>query len=103
MLAPYVQSGHVKYRQVENEFEFWNGSMLHLCYCDSESDVENYQGAEIHVLLMDELTHFTEYQYRFLRSRVRLAGLKVPEAYRGRLPRIEAASNPGSIGHAWVK
>jgi hypothetical protein len=103
MLDPYVQSGHVKYRAVENEFSFWNGSVLHLCYCDTESDVEKYRGAEIHVLLMDELTHFTEYQYRFLRSRVRLAGLRVPAQYAGRLPRIEAASNPGSIGHAWVK
>jgi hypothetical protein len=103
MLEALVESGHVKYRAVENEFEFWNGSVLHLCYCDTESDVEKYRGAEIHVLLMDELTHFTEYQYRFLRSRVRIAGLAVPEAYKGRLPRIEAASNPGSIGHAWVK
>jgi hypothetical protein len=103
MLDPYVQSGHVKYRAVENEFSFWNGSVLHLCYCDTESDVEKYRGAEIHVLLMDELTHFTEYQYRFLRSRVRLAGLRVPAQYADRLPRIEAASNPGSIGHAWVK
>ena len=103
MLAPYVQSGHVKYKAVENEFEFWNGSVLHLCYCDSENDVEKYRGAEIHVLMMDELTHFTEYQYRFLRSRVRIAGLPIPAKYKGRIPRIEAASNPGSIGHAWVK
>lgn len=103
MLAPYLESGHVKYRAVENEFEFWNGSVLHLCYCDSEHDVEKYRGAEIHVLLMDELTHFTEYQYRFLRSRVRIAGLAVPEKYKSRLPRIECGSNPGSIGHAWVK
>ena len=28
------------YRAVENEFEFWNGAVLHLCYCDSENDVE---------------------------------------------------------------
>lgn len=103
MLADHIKSGHVKYRAVENEFVFWNGSILHLCYCDSENDVEKYRGAEIHVLMMDELTHFSEYQYRFLRSRVRLAGLKVPEKYKGRLPRIEAASNPGSVGHAWVK
>lgn len=103
MLADHIKSGHVKYRQVENEFNFWNGSVLHLCYCDSENDVQNYDGAEIHVLMMDELTHFTEYQYRFLRHRVRLAGLKVPEKYKGKLPRIECASNPGSVGHAWVK
>jgi hypothetical protein len=103
LLEPYIKSGHVKYRSVENEFEFWNGSILHLCYCDSENDVEKYRGAEIHVLLMDELTHFTEYQYRFLRSRVRIAGLKVPEKYKARIPRIECGSNPGSVGHAWVK
>lgn len=52
---------------------------------------------------IDELTHFSEYQFRFLRSRVRIAGLEIPEKYKARLPRIEAASNPGSIGHAWVK
>ena len=103
MLEPYTSTGAVKYKAVENEFEFWNKSVLHLCYCDSENDVEKYRGAEIHVLIIDELTHFSEYQYRFLRSRVRIAGLKVPEKYKSRLPRIEAASNPGSVGHAWVK
>lgn len=58
MLDQYVQTGHCKYRAVENEFEFWNGAVLHLCYCDSENDVEKYRGAEIHVLIIDELTHF---------------------------------------------
>jgi hypothetical protein len=103
LLDPYLRSGHVKGPTVENEFRFWNGSILHLCYCDSENDVEKYRGAEIHVLILDELTHFSEYQYRFLRSRVRIAGLTIPEKYKPFLPRIEAASNPGSIGHAWVK
>src|SRR3990167_3510421 len=91
LLSEHLSSGHVKYRSVENEFEFWNGSILHLCYCDSENDVEKYRGAEIHVLLMDELVHFSDYQYRFLRSRVRIAGLKVPPQYKTRLPRIESA------------
>lgn len=103
MLGELMKSGHVKYKSVENEFVFWNGSYLHLCYCDSENDVENYRGSEMHVLLMDELTHFSSFQYRFLRGRVRMAGLNVPEQYQKRLPRIECGSNPGSIGHAWVK
>ena len=103
LLDPYLQTGNVKGPTVENEFRFWNKSILHLCYCDSENDVEKYRGAEIHVLILDELTHFSEYQYRFLRSRVRIAGLPIPPQYKSRLPRIEAASNPGSIGHAWVK
>jgi hypothetical protein len=103
LLADHIKSGHVRYRAVENEFVFWNGAVLHLCYCDSENDVEKYRGAEIHVLMMDELTHFSSYQYRFLRSRVRISGLNIPEKYKARLPRIECGSNPGSVGHAWVK
>lgn len=103
LLQDAVLRGDVKYKAQENEFEWKNGSVLHLCYCDSENDVEKYRGAEIHVLQMDELTHFTEYQYRFLRSRVRIAGLKIDDKYKKFLPRIESASNPGSIGHAWVK
>lgn len=81
---------------------FSNGSKIHLCHCQNEADVHNYQGAEIHVLLIDELTHFTEYMYRFLRGRVRLGGLKVGAA-KGKLPFILAGSNPGDIGHQWVK
>ncbi len=103
LLSEHLKSGHVKYRSVENEYEFWNGSFIHLCYCESEKDVENYQGAEIHVLMPDEMTHYTDYQYRYLRAQVRLAGLEIPEKYKGRLPRIEGGSNPGSVGHAWVK
>lgn len=103
LLGDFIKTGHVKYRSVENEFHFWNGAILHMCYCDSESDVEGYRGAEMHILLMDELTHFSEFQFRFLRHRVRIAGLKIPAKYKGLLPRIECGSNPGSVGHAWVK
>lgn len=103
LLKEHLDSGHVKYHMKDNQFGFWNGSLLNLCYCESERDVENYQGAEMHVLMPDEATHYTEYQYRYLRGQVRLAGLKVPEKYKGRLPRIEAGANPGSVGHAWVK
>ena len=103
MLREGLKDGRVKWSAKENEFEFSNESVLHLCYCDAEQDVENYQGAEIHVLLPDELTHYTNYQYRYLRAQVRLAGLKIPEKYKGLLPRIESGSNPGSVGHAWVR
>lgn len=52
---------------------------------------------------LDELTHFTESQYRYLRGRVRLGGLKVRDEVKPHLPRIIGASNPGGIGHTWVK
>ncbi|MBA3712440.1 MAG: terminase [Pyrinomonadaceae bacterium] len=103
LLAKWIQSRLVKINYSELTIEFKNGSKIFLCHCQYKKDLSNYQGTEIHVLLMDELTHFIEDIYRFLRGRVRLGGLKVPIQYRGMFPRILCGSNPGSIGHNWVK
>ena len=103
LLETLTQAKLVKYHAQENEYTFKNGSCLHLCHCQYEDDVERYMGAEIHVLMMDELSHFSEYQYRFLRGRVRMIGLTPSRDVKDRLPRIESGSNPGSVGHAWVK
>jgi hypothetical protein len=103
LLAPLMESAGVTINYSKNEIRFGNGAKIHLSHCQHEKDVTNYQGAEIHILLIDELTHFTEKMYRFLRGRVRLAGLEVPEEHKGKLPMVFAASNPGGVGHNWVK
>lgn len=102
LLAPWVDAGLAEIVEGEIRFKF-NGSRIFLCHVHDPKDRFKYQGAEIHVLLMDELTHFPEEVYRFLRSRVRLTGITLPEEIRARFPRIVCASNPGNIGHAWVK
>jgi hypothetical protein len=101
LLSTWEQAGWVEI--VENEIRFWNGSKIYLCHCQHEKDMYKYQGAEIHVLLIDELTHWLEKMYRFLRNRVRMAGLKIPAKYAGMFPRILCGANPGNIGHLWVK
>lgn len=90
-------------RIVQKEIRFANGSRIFLNHCQHEGDVLSFQGAEIHVLLIDELTHWTEYQYNFLRGRLRMAGIEVPEKYAGQFPRGLYSANPGGIGHHWVK
>jgi hypothetical protein len=102
LLAPWVDAGLVEIVETEIRFKF-NGSKIFLCHCHEEKDRYKYQGAEIHVLLIDELTHFTEVIYRFLRSRVRMVGMNLPEAVKARFPRIVCGSNPGNVGHQWVK
>lgn len=101
MLAAWEQQGWVKI--VETEIRFWNGSKIYLCHCEHEKHRFKYQGAEIHVLLIDELTLFTEVIYRFLRTRVRMTSINVPDQFDGCFPRILCGSNPGNIGHGWVK
>lgn len=101
LLAPLVDSGAVKI--IKDEIRFWNGSKIYLCHCKDEKHRYKYQGAEMHVLMIDELTHFTKKIYKFLRGRVRAVGLNVPDHYKGLFPRILCGSNPGNIGHTWVK
>jgi hypothetical protein len=104
LLAPWIQAGVVKVNLSDLEIH-WpaTGSAIRLRHCQHEKDVYRYQSAEMHVLSIDELTHFTKSIYGFLRSRLRLGGLAVPPEYRSMLPRIINGSNPGGVGHNWVK
>ena len=103
MLAEWIEKKWCKINYSKNFIAFWNGSKIHLCHCQYEKHVYKYQGPEIHVLAIDELTHWIKKMYRFLRSRVRIGGLEIPEKYKGMFPRILLSSNPGNIGHNWVK
>jgi len=102
LLSDMIESKHVKVRDKSPHIKFWNHSGIHLCHCQHEKDKINYQGAEIHVLLIDELTHFTDSIYRYLRGRCRLPkSMEIPDNIK--LPLIICGSNPGGVGHNWVK
>lgn len=101
MLSDRVRSGHVITTQ--KEIRWWNGSRINLCHLQHEKDIYQYQGAEIHVLLLDEATHFSEDEYRYLRGRVRAPGLNIAPEWRGFFPRILGGTNPGGKGHHFFK
>ncbi len=103
LLDKWLADGTVVFNGSKNCLKFKNGSVIWLCHCQYEKDVQKYQGAEFHILFFDELTHFTEYQYRFLRARCRLGTLAVPADYAHKLPLIFSGTNPGSAGHTWVR
>lgn len=83
------------YNEGKHCYTFKNGSIIDFAYCDSESDVYQYQSAEYDVIRFDELTHFTEFMYVYLISRCRGAN-PYPKA-------IKSSTNPGGVGHTWVK
>ena len=73
-----------------------NGSTTRFGYCAAENDVYQYQGAEFLFIGIDELTLFTLRQWQFLTSRNRCPIART-------FPNMAGATNPGNIGHAWVK
>jgi phage terminase large subunit len=84
------------YNEAKHLITWHNGSTTRFGYSASENDIYQYQGAEFLFIGVDELTHFTLGQWQFLTSRNRCA---VP----GTIPGMAGATNPGNIGHAWVK
>jgi predicted phage terminase large subunit-like protein len=81
----------------EHKWTFPSGATLSFGHVQHEMDRYNYQGSAFQYIGFDELTEFPEIVYRFIMSRLRrLANFPVK-------PRIRAASNPGGLGHEWVK
>lgn len=74
---------------------FRNGSLLDFGFSADENDVFRYQSAEYDVIRFDELTHFTEFQYVYMLSRLRGVS-PCPK-------QMKSSTNPGGIGHGWVK
>ncbi len=78
---------------------FWlfpSGAKIYFGAMQHTKDRINYQGKRYDFIAFDELTHFTwdEYSYMFSRNRPSGSGTR---CY------IRATTNPGGIGHGWVK
>ncbi|MGA9883611.1 MAG: phage terminase large subunit [Candidatus Acidiferrales bacterium] len=87
---------YASFNESKHVITWRNGSTTRFGYCQRENDVYQYQGAEFVFIGIDELTLFTLRQWQFLTSRNRCP---IPGAF----PCMAGATNPGNIGHAWVK
>lgn len=87
-----------KWNGNDHRWTFPSGATLTFGYLDSERDKDNYQGAAYQFIGWDELTQFPEHFYTYVsfsRNR-RDLDTKVPI-------RVRSTSNPGNMGHEWVK
>lgn len=78
-------------------WRFPSGATLTFGYLDTANDKWQYQGGSYQFIGFDELTQFREGDYRYLFGWLRRKeGMVIPL-------RMRSASNPGGIGHTWVK
>jgi predicted phage terminase large subunit-like protein len=87
-----------RWKASDYTWSFPEGGTLTFGYLERESEKYRYQGSNYQFIGFDELTQFeTESRYLYLFSRLRrLKGFEVPL-------RVRATSNPGGLGHEWVK
>jgi len=79
----------------DNEFtlrEKWGGGVIAFRNLD---DASKYASSEFAAIAVDELTKNQKFVFDMLRTRMRWTG--IPET------KFIAGTNPGSVGHAWVK
>ena len=84
------------YRGDIHRWTFPAGGFVRFNHCAHETDAFGYQGDEFQYLAFDELTQFSRGQYLEIRSRVRSPHPGLPRFTRN-------TSNPGGIGHEWVR
>lgn len=86
----------IKWSERKMQWTAPSGATLWMSYLDRDQDAERYRGQSFTWVGFDELTQWpTPYAWNFMRSRVR-----------SRHPIdlcMRATTNPGGVGHAWVK
>ena len=83
-----------RYNDQKKAFTFPSGATIRFSYLETDDDAKGHQTAQYNYAAFDELTHFTDYQYIYLTTRVRSSVPDLP-AY------VRSASNPGGVGHTW--
>jgi hypothetical protein len=87
------------WREKDSTWKFPSGAQLWMSYLDRDDDVSRYQGLAFTWIGFDELTHWSSsYVWDYLFSRLR----SEDPSLRPHLS-MRATTNPGGIGHQWVK
>lgn len=94
----WLASTDAQWRGDLRQWTFPTGAVLDFGYLDNDKDVFKYQSSAYQFIGFDELTQFMEpwYTYLFSRTRRLTTQALVPIRVRG-------ATNPGGVGHEWVK
>lgn len=93
----WLSGSAAKWNERDRRWTFPSGAVVQFGYLDTPQDRFRYQGTAYQFIGWDELTQFAEMPYRYMFSRLRrLAEADVPLRVRG-------ATNPGGIGHEWVR
>lgn len=85
-----------KYNETKKLFTFPSGAKIFLGHMDRENDVLQHDTNEYHYVGIDQAEQFTEFQLRYISSRIRSSNKDLPAIYR-------LAANPGGESHTFLR
>lgn len=87
----------IKWSERKMEWKSPAGGTLWMSYLERDQDVTRYQGQAFNYIAFDELTQWpTPFAWNYMRSRLRSTAPDL-KLY------MRATTNPGNVGHNWVK
>ena len=84
------------YNETKKVFTFPSGARMHLGHMEQDGDVSKYDTNEYHYVGIDQAEQFSEYQLRYIPSRIRRTTKALPVI-------IRMAANPGGISHTYLR
>ncbi len=96
LMHNWLDRTNARYDSDSYVWHFPSGAQIAMGYLGKRGDHERYQGAVFHYIGFDELTHFYEYEYDYLFTRLwKERNDPIPL-------RMRAGTNPGGPGADWV-
>ena len=83
------------YNEGKHYFKFPSGARIFLSHMEQEKDVLTHDTNEYHYVAIDQAEKFTEFQLRYISSRIRTSNKQLPTIYR-------MSANPGGISHKYL-
>jgi hypothetical protein len=94
--VPIYKALGATYDATKHVCTFPDGAVIRFSYLENDKDARDHDTNEYQYIGFDELTAFNEFRYSYLTSRVRSVLPGIP-------PIVRSATNPGNIGHLWVR
>lgn len=85
-----------KYNETRKCFTFPSGAKIFLGHMEKEGDVQKYDTDEFQYIGIDQAEQFSEYQLRYITSRIRTSNPNLPAV-------IRMAANPGGESHVYLR
>lgn len=104
LLREFIVAGICTIRHSTMDIVFNNDAQISMRYLDNEASLNSIQGAEYQIIIADEGSQLQPSHLAYTKTRLRMSTLKIEDPFwKRKLPMWVVSTNPGNIGHEYLK